>query len=141
EPDHGTVELALGPTARALDARPPGQLVERGQGKEAGEAVVAAVPPRERPAGPDAGRVGGEGAEQAIDVVDHSRFGGARVLVGGNETGAGGLDHRVLVVAEEQRHQPNPSPHRRLLCAGGSMTPFSARKSEGEAVFFTLSGR
>ena len=50
EPDHRTVELPLGQAAGALDAGPPGELVEGVQGVELANPPLAAV------AGPRSGR-------------------------------------------------------------------------------------
>src|SRR5207302_8647701 len=61
QPDHRSVELTLGQPERSLDARPPRQLVEGREPSERAELCRATVAARERPAGPDAGRVHGEG--------------------------------------------------------------------------------
>ena len=69
--DHRAVELPLGMPVGALDPGSPCQLVERPQPVE--RARTRGSPPwraRRRAAGPDAGRVEGEGAEQHVDVVD-----------------------------------------------------------------------
>src|SRR5439155_17606237 len=102
--DYGPVELPLRPPERALDTDAPGQLVERGQRQEATEPGLATLAARERAAGPDPWRIGGEGTEQAVDVVDDAGFGRARVLVGGDQPRAGGPDRGVLLARREERH-------------------------------------
>ena len=73
EADDGSVELPLGPALAALDAGPPGQLLHRTEGEERLEAGITPVAAGEGPAGPDAGRVDEEGAEEPVDVVGHPR--------------------------------------------------------------------
>src|SRR5207249_1578403 len=103
-PDDGTVELALGKPLRSFDAGAPCQLVEPAEAVERREPRVAAEAARERAAGPDAGWVEMEGAEEAVDVVGDAGLGRARIVVGRDQPGAHGADDRVLLVAEEDRH-------------------------------------
>jgi hypothetical protein len=67
--DDRAVELPLGPALAALDAGPPRELLDRAEREKALEAGLTAVATRERTAGPDAGRVDQEGAEEPVDVV------------------------------------------------------------------------
>src|SRR5439155_19906786 len=66
--DDGAVELAFGKPLRSLDTGAPRQLVEPAEAVERREPRVAAEAARERAAGPDAGWVEMEGAEEAVDV-------------------------------------------------------------------------
>ena len=73
------------------------------EGGEAGRAAEAAgIGPAA--AGPDAGRVEGERAEQPVDVVRHPRLGCAGILIGGDEPGTDRLHHPELLVGEPGRH-------------------------------------
>src|SRR5215210_5011322 len=98
---HRPVELALGDSLRALDARSPGQSLEAGQAQEPAERRLAAVAARERPARPDAGWIDGERAEQPVDVVGDAERGRAGMPGDrGHEPLAGGLDDRVRLRIE-----------------------------------------
>ena len=106
EPDHRSVELPLGPALAALDPGAPGQLLDRAQRQEAVEPGVAAVATGEGPAGPDAGRVDEEGAEEPVDVVGRSRGPGSgrAVVVRRDQPVDGRLDDGVLVRGEPARN-------------------------------------
>ena len=104
EPHHGSVELAFRDPERSLDARPPRQLIEPVK------VWKRRTPPRPRvarggAAGPDAGRIDGEGAEQAVDVVGHPGLPCAGLLVGGDQPGAGRVGDLVLRLSEEAGHR------------------------------------
>ena len=72
ETDHRPVELAFGHPLRPLDAGPPGELIERGQGMELRERGLTSVATRGRPTSPDPRRIDLERAEQPVDVVGYS---------------------------------------------------------------------
>ena len=108
EPHHRAVELALGLALGTLEPHAPGQLIEAGQPVEVGEPGVTAHAPRERPPGPDPGRIEGEGAQEGVDVVGHVRFfGSRRPLVGGHHLGAGGPQGGVFGIGEPHGHPCN----------------------------------
>ena len=84
--DHRTVELPARIAPGALDADAPGQLLDRAELEPPVEAGRTAVASAVGPAGPDAGRVEGERAEQPVDVVGRAGLARARTpLVPGDE--------------------------------------------------------
>ena len=100
---HRAVELALRDPAGALDARAPRELLEPPERQELREPGVAPEAARERPPGPDAGRIDEERAEQAVDVVRDAERGRTRVaVVRRHQPGARRLDDRVRVRVEER---------------------------------------
>src|SRR6202035_1789028 len=77
------VELALGDAAGPLDAGAPRQRLDATQRQALLEGGVGAGAARERPAGPDPGRVGRERGEEPVDVVGAAERRAARVRVAG----------------------------------------------------------
>src|SRR6266536_431644 len=102
---HRAVELALGQSLRAFDARAPSQLVEPREAEELPERRVAAVPTRERSTGPDARWIDCERAQQAVDVIGDAEGGRAGVPARRrDEPRASRLDNRVRLWIEKDRH-------------------------------------
>ena len=96
EPGDRTVPLPLDAASRALDARSPGELVQRVEGSEIGERRLSAGAAREGPTGPDVRGVEAKGPEEAVDVVRCTGGRRPRRLVGRDQTLAGGGDDREL---------------------------------------------
>ena len=71
---------------------------------EGGKARVSAEASGEGAAGPYERRVTGERAEETVDEVHDTGFGGAGVLIGRDQAGTCSLHDRVLVLVKESGH-------------------------------------